>query len=131
MNHSHSCVGNIMQVHSRLNPTMQTTICLSRFSNSLPLSCNVHMVMKWSFMGCNVDLKVREKRWTNNLEYVELKAMKTMKQALINQHENEHYKHSTPNQKQSPQWIGNELTMHIIHSHSFSCLLYTSPSPRD
>jgi len=37
--------------------TMQSTICLPRFSNSLPLKCNVHMEIKRSFKGCNVGLK--------------------------------------------------------------------------
>ena len=40
---------------------MQSTICLPRFSNSLPLKRNVHNTIKRSFMGCNVGLKVRER----------------------------------------------------------------------
>jgi len=70
-------------------------------------------------MGCNVGLKVMKKRWINDLGYVQLRAMKTMKQPLIDQHENEHYKLSNPNKKQSLQWIGNKLTTPIIHSHFF------------
>jgi len=37
---------------------MQSTICLPRFSNSLPLKCNVHKTIKRCFMGCDVGLKV-------------------------------------------------------------------------
>ena len=102
---------------------MQTTMSLPRFSNCLPLEWNVHMMIKNSFHGLWHGLKGKGKERDKCFGNIELKAMKTMKQALINQHENEHYKHSTPNQKQSPQWIGNELTMHIIHSHSFSLFL--------
>jgi len=43
------------------------------------------MTIKRSFMGCNVGLKVREKRWTNVLVVEELIAKKTMEQPTINQ----------------------------------------------
>jgi len=46
---------------------IQSTICLPRFSNSKPLKCNVHKIIKRSFMSCNMGLKVKEKRWTNIL----------------------------------------------------------------
>ena len=36
---------------------MHSTIGLPRFSNSLPLKCNVHKIIKRSFMGYNVDLR--------------------------------------------------------------------------
>ena len=37
---------------------MQSTICLPRFLNSLPLICIVHKIIKRSFTGCNVGIKV-------------------------------------------------------------------------
>ena len=40
---------------------IQSTICLPRLSNSLPLKCNVYKTIKRSFMGCNVGLKVGER----------------------------------------------------------------------
>jgi len=43
----------------------QSTICMPRFSNSLPLKCNMYKTIKRSFMSCNVGLKVGEKRGTN------------------------------------------------------------------
>jgi len=52
--------------------------------------------MRRSFMGCNVGLKVREKRWTNEFGNVELKAMKTIEQPTINQNKNEDYQHPNP-----------------------------------
>jgi len=62
VNHSHSCVWNIMQVHSRLNPMMQTTIGLSRFSSSLPLRMQcTHRQSRWLYLGCTVGLKVGER----------------------------------------------------------------------
>jgi len=45
---------------------MQSTTCLPRFSNSLPLKCNVHKIIKRPFYG--LWLKGRGgKRWTNVL----------------------------------------------------------------
>jgi len=42
VHHSYSCVWNIAWVYSRLIQKMQSTICLTRLSNSPPLKCNVH-----------------------------------------------------------------------------------------
>ena len=39
------------------------------------------------FLCCDMGLKVREKRWTNNLGHVELIAKKTMEQPIMNQNE--------------------------------------------
>ena len=49
----------------------------------------------FSWVIINVGLKVREKRWTNDLGYAELKTMKTVKQPSIDQNENEYYQYST------------------------------------
>ena len=38
-------------------------------------------------MGCNVGLKEGQKDWTNDLEFVELIAKKTIEQPTINQNE--------------------------------------------
>jgi len=38
---------------------MQSTICLPRVSNSLPLECNEHKIIKRAFKGYNVGFKVR------------------------------------------------------------------------
>jgi len=59
---------------------MQSTICLPRFLNSLPLKCNVHKIIKRSFMGCNVGLKVKGKEVDKCFGNVELIAMQTMEQ---------------------------------------------------
>jgi len=37
--------------------------------------------IKRTFKGCNVGLKVKGKKWTNVLGFVELKAKKTKKQS--------------------------------------------------
>jgi len=50
-------------------------------------------------LGCNVDLKVGEKRWTNDLEFVGLIAKKTMEQPTMNQNENENRQYSNPLQQ--------------------------------
>ena len=56
---------------------MPSTICLPRFSSSLPLKCNVHKkTIKRTFKGCNVGLKVRGKKWINIFGNVELKVKK-------------------------------------------------------
>jgi len=78
-----------MQVHSRFNPMMQTTIGLSRFSSSLPLKRQyAHRQSRGLYLGCNVGLKVGKKRWTNVLGFVELIAKKTIEQPTIDQNKN-------------------------------------------
>jgi len=64
---------------------MQCTICLPKFSNSLPLKCNVHKTIKRSFIGCNVGLKGKGKEVDKCLGNVELKAMKTIEQPTLDQ----------------------------------------------
>ena len=74
---------------------MQTTIDLSRFSSSLPLRMQcAHRQSRGLYLGCNVGLKVGEKRWTNILGFVELIAKKTMEQPTIDQNQNKDYQHS-------------------------------------
>jgi len=46
--------------------------------------------------GYNVGSTVGEKRWTNDLEFVELIAKKTMEQPTMNRNENENRQHSNP-----------------------------------
>ena len=45
--------------HSYTQSRMHSTICLPRVSNSLPLICNEHKIIKRAFYGCNVGFKVR------------------------------------------------------------------------
>jgi len=54
-------------------------------------------------MGGNMGLKEGEKKWTNDLEFVELIAKKTMEQLTMNKNENENHEHSNPATKFSPQ----------------------------
>jgi len=44
-----------------------------------------HRQSRGLYLGCNVDLKVGEKRWINILGFVELIAKKTMEKPTIDQ----------------------------------------------
>jgi len=56
--------------------TEATTIGSSGFSSSLLLRCNPSTTIKRSFLDCEVGVKVKEKKRTNILGYVELIAKK-------------------------------------------------------
>jgi len=74
----------------------QTTIGLPRFSNSLPLECNVYMTIKRSFHGLQYGLKGRGKDRNKYCQNVELKAKKTIEQSTLDQNMNEDFDHSKP-----------------------------------
>jgi len=48
------------------------------------------------YMSGNVGLKEGEKKWTNDLKFLELIAKKTMEQPIMTQNENENRQHSNP-----------------------------------
>jgi len=127
VNHSHSRVWNIVQVHSRFNPMIQTTIWLSRLSSSLPLRMHcAHKQLGGLFMGCNVSLKVGKRRWTNVLGFVELIAKKTMDQPTIDQNENKDDQYSNPLQQSfshnQRKWV--EFASYFIFFLYFFLLFY-------
>jgi len=55
-----------------------------------------HRQLRGLYMGCNVGLKEWEKKWKNDLEFVELIAKKAMEQPTMTQNENENHQHSNP-----------------------------------
>jgi len=101
-----------MKVHSTLNPMMQTTIGLSRFSSflSLRMQC-AHRQSRGLFMGSNVGLKVGKKRWANILGFVERIAKKTTEQPTVNQIIMKNINTLTPCNKVLPPTKGNESNL--------------------
>jgi len=55
-----------------------------------------HRKSRGLYVGGNVSLKEGQKKWTNDLKFVELIGKKTMKQPTMNQNENESRQHSNP-----------------------------------
>ena len=113
-----------MQVHSRLDLMMQSTIGLPRLSSSLPLRMQcAQRQSRGLFMGYNVGLKVGERGGQMILGFEELIAKKTMEQPtkmkikIINT--------LTLYNKVLPTTKGNELNLLFIYcffsSLCFSC----------
>jgi len=107
-----------MQIHSRLDPIdpmMQTTIGLSRFSGSLALRMQcAYRQSRGLYLSCNVGLKVGKKRWTNVLGFAELIAKKTMEQPTMNQIIMKNINTLNPYNKVLPITERNELNVPFI-----------------